>query len=84
MKRTGPCYEFRGPHFQHDCTNNSRNKFQTKTPTQQAHKSNNYKDKFHNNKANNNNMFPMGTLSFQCPNQLHQVKICLYYGSHSV
>ena len=37
VKKTGPCYKFRGPHFHCECTSNSNNKFQNKT-TQQAHK----------------------------------------------
>ena len=63
MKKTGPCYKCRGPHFQCECTNNGNNKFQNNTTTQQAQK-NNFGNEFHNNKTSNN-MFSMETLSFQ-------------------
>ena len=63
MKKAGLCYKCRGPHLQCECTNNSNNKFQSKTTTQQMQKCN-YTNKFANNQTSKN-MFPLGTLSFQ-------------------
>ena len=50
MRKTGPGYRCRVPHFQCNCTNSSSNKFKTKTPTKQKYKGNNFTDKFHDNK----------------------------------
>ena len=56
MKKVGLCYKCRGPHFHHNCKENSRNSsnhFHTETPTWQNYKGNNHTDKFYNNKSNN-------------------------------
>ena len=74
MRKTSSCYKYKGPHFMHNSSNNSSNKFQAKTLTQQTYKRKNYTEKFHNNKSHN--MFPMGNLLIRHPSQVSQVKIC--------
>ena len=66
---TGLCYKCRGPHLQCNCRNNSSNKFQAKTPTQQTQKGNS-----HTNKFCNNNIFPTGNLSFQASQPIRSGK----------
>ena len=82
IKKPGPCYKCGGLHFQANCINqmaNINNKFQNRTLTQQTYQGN-ITYKFCNNK-DNSNMFPVGTLSFQAPQQVQSsddmlVSIC--------
>ena len=63
IKKTGLCYNWRTPHsVPLDNSRNSINKFHTEN-IPQNYSRNNCTEKFCNNKGNNN-IFPMGTLSF--------------------
>ena len=59
-KQPGPCYKFRGPHSQNNCTNhkNDKNNFQNKTTMWQNYKGSNYIQKSYGN-SNNSNMFTL-------------------------
>ena len=70
--KTGLCYKCGGSHFECKCTSKSNNKLQNKTTTQQMQKSN-YTNKSQNNKTSNN-MFLMGTLSFQMSKPIRSSK----------